>query len=61
MSGRSGKIIVIGETDAAIDGALPLLNAILPDNISCHPFSGVMTLRRHLELPALYPDKMMIT
>lgn len=41
-----GKIIVIGETDAAIDGVLPLLNAILPNVVSYHPFSGVMTLRR---------------
>ncbi len=37
-----GKIIVIGETDAAIDGVLPLLNAILSNVVSYHPFSGVM-------------------
>ena len=41
-----GKIIVIGETDVAIDGVLPLLNAILPTVVSYHPFTGVMTLRR---------------
>lgn len=56
-----GKIIVIGETDAAIDGVLPLLNAVLPIVISYHPFSGVMTLRRRPGLITLYPDKVMIT
>ena len=35
-----GKLIVIGETDAAIDGVLPLLNAILPTVVSYHPFCG---------------------
>jgi ArsR family metal-binding transcriptional regulator len=56
-----GKIIVIGETDAAIDGVLPLLNAILPTVVSYHPFTGVMTLRRRPGLITLYPDKVMIT
>ncbi|MGQ9841782.1 MAG: (Fe-S)-binding protein [Anaerolineae bacterium] len=56
-----GKIIVIGETDAAIDGVLPLLNAILPNVVSYHPFNGVMTLRRKPGLITLYPDKVMIT
>lgn len=56
-----GKIIVIGETDAAIDGVLPLLNAILPNVVSYHPFSGVMTLRRRPGLLTFYPDKVMIT
>lgn len=56
-----GKVIVIGETDAAIDGVLPLLNAILPNVVSYHPFSGVMTLRRRPGLITLYPDKVMIT
>lgn len=56
-----GKIIVIGETDAAIDGVLPLLNAILPNVVSYHPLSGVMTLRRRPGLITLYPDKVMIT
>lgn len=56
-----GKIIVIGETDAAIDGVLPLLNAILPNVVSYHPFSGVMTLRRRPGLITFYPDKVMIT
>lgn len=56
-----GKLIVIGETDAAIDGALPLLNAILPNVVSYHPFSGVMTLRRRPGLITLYPDRVMIT
>ena len=37
------KIIVIGESDAAIDGVLPLLNAILPNVISYHPFAAIMT------------------
>jgi ArsR family metal-binding transcriptional regulator len=56
-----GKIIVIGETDAAIDGALPLLNAILPNVISYHPFAGTMTLRRRPGLITLYPTQVMIT
>ncbi|MGQ9491642.1 MAG: (Fe-S)-binding protein [Anaerolineae bacterium] len=56
-----GNIIVIGETDAAIDGVLPLLNAILPNVVSYHPFNGVMTLRRKPGLITLYPDKVMIT
>jgi ArsR family metal-binding transcriptional regulator len=56
-----GRIIVIGETDAPIDGVLPLLNAILPNVVSYHPFSGVMTLRRWPGLITLYPDKVMIT
>ena len=56
-----GRIIVIGETDAPIDGVLPLLNAILPNVVSYHPFSGVMTLRRRPGLITLYPDKVMIT
>jgi ArsR family metal-binding transcriptional regulator len=56
-----GKIIVIGEADAALDGVLPLLNAILPNIVSYHPFSGVMTLRRRPGLITLYPDKVMIT
>ena len=56
-----GKIIVIGETDAAIDGALPLLNAILPNVISYHPFAGIMTLRRRPGLITIYPRQVMIT
>jgi ArsR family metal-binding transcriptional regulator len=56
-----GKLIVIGETDATIDGVLPLLNAILPNVISYHPFSRVMTLRRKPGLMTLYPDRVMIT
>lgn len=56
-----GKLIVIGETDAAIDGVLPLLNAVLPNVVSYHPFSGVMTLRRRPGLITLNPDKVMIT
>ena len=56
-----GKIIIIGETDAAIDGVLPLLNAILPAVVSYHPFTGVMTLRRRPGLITLYPSQVMIT
>ncbi len=55
------KLIVIGETGAAIDGVLSLLNAILPNVVSYHPFSGVMTLRRRPGLITLNPDKVMIT
>jgi ArsR family metal-binding transcriptional regulator len=40
---------------------LPLLNAILPNVVSYHPFNGVMTLRRRPGLITLYPDKVMIT
>lgn len=56
-----GRLIVIGETDATLDGVLPLLNAILPNVVSYHPFSGVMTLRRRPGLITLYPDKVMVT
>ena len=56
-----GRIIVIGETDATIDGVLPLLNAILPTVVSYHPFTGVMTLRRRPGLITLYPSQVMIT
>jgi ArsR family metal-binding transcriptional regulator len=56
-----GKIIVIGEADAALDGALPLLNAILPNVVSYHPFAGVMTLRRRPGLITIYPRRVMIT
>ena len=45
-----GKIIVIGEPNATIDAALPLLNAILPNVISYYPLAGVMTLRRGFSL-----------
>jgi ArsR family metal-binding transcriptional regulator len=55
------KIIVIGETDAAVDGVLPLLNAILPNVISYHPFAGIMTLRRRPGLITIYPRQVMIT
>jgi len=56
-----GKLIVIGESDVALDGVLPLLNAILPNVISYHPFAGVMTLRRRPGLITLYPRQVMIT
>ncbi len=56
-----GKMIVIGETDVVIDGVLPLLNAILPNVISYHPFGGVMTLRRRPGLITLNPRQVMIT
>ena len=56
-----GKIIVIGEPDATIDAALPLLNAILPNVISYYPLAGVMTLRRRPGLITLYPRRVTIT
>jgi ArsR family metal-binding transcriptional regulator len=56
-----GKIIVIGESDATLDAALPLLNAILPNVISYHPFAGIMTLRRRPGLITIYPHQVMIT
>ncbi len=55
------KLIIIGEADAAIDGVLPLLNAILPNVISYNPFAGTMTLRRRPGLITLYPTQVMIT
>jgi ArsR family metal-binding transcriptional regulator len=57
----AGKIIVVGEADAALDGVLPLLNAILPNVVSYHPFAGVMTLRRRPGLVTIYPRRVMIT
>jgi ArsR family metal-binding transcriptional regulator len=56
-----GKIIVVGEADAALDGVLPLLNAILPSVVSYNPFAGVMTLRRCPGLITIYPRRVMIT
>jgi ArsR family metal-binding transcriptional regulator len=56
-----GKIIVIGEADAALDGVLSLLNAILPNVVSYNPFAGVMTLRRRPGLITIYPRRVMIT
>jgi ArsR family metal-binding transcriptional regulator len=56
-----GKLIVIGEPDTALDGVLPLLNAILPNVISYNPMAGVMTLRRRPGLITLYPERVMIT
>jgi ArsR family metal-binding transcriptional regulator len=56
-----GKLIVIGEPDAALDPALPLLNAILPNVISYYPLAGVMTLRRRPGLITLYPRRVTIT
>jgi ArsR family metal-binding transcriptional regulator len=56
-----GKIIVIGEPNATIDAALPLLNAILPNVISYYPLAGVMTLRRRPGLITLYPRRVPIT
>jgi ArsR family metal-binding transcriptional regulator len=56
-----GKIIVVGEPDNALDPALPLLNAILPNVISYHPLAGVMTLRRRPGLITLYPRRVTIT
>ena len=40
---------------------LPLLNAILPNVISYHPFAGIMTLRRRPGLITIYPRQVMIT
>jgi ArsR family metal-binding transcriptional regulator len=56
-----GKVIVVGEPDATIDAALPLLNAILPNVISYYPLAGVMTLRRRPGLITLYPRRVTIT
>jgi ArsR family metal-binding transcriptional regulator len=56
-----GKIIVVGEADAALDGVLPLLNAILPNVVSYNPFAGVMTLRRRPGLITIYPRRVTIT
>jgi ArsR family metal-binding transcriptional regulator len=56
-----GKIIVIGESDSALDGVLPPLNAILPNVISYHPFAGIMTLRRRPGIITIYPHQVMIT
>src|SRR5512141_1743809 len=56
-----GKLIVIGEADAPLDGVLPLLNAILPNVVTYNPMAGVMTLRRQPGLITLYPSQVMIT
>jgi ArsR family metal-binding transcriptional regulator len=56
-----GKIVVVGEPDAPIDGVLPLLNAILPNVVSYNPMAGVMTLRRQPGLLTLYPQRVTLT
>ncbi len=56
-----GKLIVIGEADAPLDGVLPLLNAILPNVVTYNPMAGVMTLRRQPGFITLYPSRVMIT
>ena len=56
-----GKIIVIGETDAALDVVRPLLNADPRTVISYHPFAGSMTLCRRPGLITIYPRQVMIT
>jgi len=56
-----GKIVVVGEPDAPIDGVLPLLNAILPNVVSYNPMAGVMTLRRQPGLLTLNPQRVTLT
>jgi ArsR family metal-binding transcriptional regulator len=56
-----GKIVVVGEPDAPIDGVLPLLNAILPSVVSYNPMAGVMTVRRQPGLLTLYPQRVTLT
>ncbi len=56
-----GKLIVIGEADAPLDGVLPLLNGILPNVVTYNPMAGVMTLRRRPGLITVYPSQVMIT
>ncbi len=56
-----GKLIVVGEADQALDGVLPLINAVLPNVISYNPMGGVLTLRRQPGLITFYPRRVMIT
>lgn len=56
-----GKIVVVGEPDAPIDGVLPLLNAILPTVVSYNLMAGIMTLRRQPGLLTLYPQRVTLT
>jgi ArsR family metal-binding transcriptional regulator len=56
-----GRLIVIGESDQPLDGAMPLINAVLPNVISYNPLAGVLTLRRQPGLITFYPQKVMIT
>jgi len=56
-----GKIVVVGEPDATLDGVLPLLNALLPNVVSYNPLGSAMTLRRKPGLITLYSHKVTIT
>jgi ArsR family metal-binding transcriptional regulator len=56
-----GRLIVIGESDQALDGVMPLMNAVLPNVISYNPMAGILTLRRQPGLITFYPQRVMIT
>lgn len=56
-----GRLAVVGEADAPLDGAFSLLNAILPNVIGYNPQAGIMTLRRRPGFITLYPRRVMIT
>ena len=56
-----GKIIVVGKPSRPIDAVLPLLNAILPNVISCNPRASSLVLRRKPGFITLTPDTVYIT
>ncbi len=56
-----GKIIVVGKPARALDAALPLLNAILPNVISYNPRASSLVLRRKPGFITLTPDTVYIT
>ena len=65
-----GKLIVVGKPSRAIDAALPLLNAILPNvtlaphasaGVGYNPRSSALVLRRKPGFITLLADKIYIT
>jgi ArsR family metal-binding transcriptional regulator len=56
-----GKIIVVGKPSRAIDGALPLLNAILPNVVSYNPRASSLVLRRKPGFITLLAEAIYIT
>ncbi len=56
-----GKIIIVGKPSRAIDGVLPLLNAILPNVISYNPRASALVLRRKPGFITLMQDTVYVT
>jgi ArsR family metal-binding transcriptional regulator len=55
------KLIVVGKPSRSIDAVLPLLNALLPNVVSCNPRSSALVLRRKPGFITLLADTIYIT